>query len=1157
MKKLNLLLSSLLIALTFNVEAKSPPPGTGKADVPANIYIMLDNSGSMGWAQTSKGTVYYPWDLALDSSGNSYVTSYHYNYLRKFDTNGKFIRTIGRYGSSNGQFRYPTMVVTDSNDNIYVIDSSNNNGSSRVQKFNTNGTWLKTYTGFSGIVAIAVDSSNNLYAASRTQIRKWNSSGTVLSTTSAGKNIYGMSAYGGSIYVVARSSYEIRKYSDTLSLQSTWPLSGNTDPWDIEVTSKGIYVNSRYSSKIQKYALSNGAYEKQCGSYGSGNGQFRYLYGIGSDASGHIYGGSFYDHKVKKYDFDCVYKEDLGGPSVTGMTEAKKVLKKLLSNSDMTRGANFGLQMWNSSATQREKVSTTGATNIYDKIVANSTWFNTGGGTNLDKSMDEAKSYFLGGNSPINKKASCQKNFLMVISDGVWTDTRASKIAKELYDKKGIETFVIGFLGSGGSNYVKIAKAGGTYPDSPLYSSNWQHLYDTLSSYIRQAISSRLTFSAPVVMPNISSGDHIFQSTFTYKQHHQWEGQLSKYKLDSSSGSFTASVGALKWEAGAKLNAKSDASRKVWTVANNYGLSTSLNNFTTSNFATLKNAIWDGSGTTPTDSEAKKLISFVRGLDSYDENANTNTTERRHKLGDIYNSRLAVVGKPNAKTTALQAKINTEAYYRNQNGYANFKNGATCGGSCPLRKEVVYVGANDGMLHAFDSDTGDELWAFIPPMMLPNLRSMISAKANSTNAIYGVDGSPIVKDIYYGGKWRTVLISGMGRGGYGYFALDITNASAPVFLYAFQNNPTDQEIYHWDSSGNKSALGYSGGSIAAEYDYSKLGESLSTPVIVALPVSGSSDRKWVAAFGGGYNSGVNSSYGSSVYVIDLEDNGKVIKRIDLNDVANNNIANAMPAHFVSITPDTTSKANYKGSMIYGVDLEGKQWQLNLTDKGTLYEITRSFDAEATLANDREVFFQETPSISNTGDLWTFFGTGNQQRLQLISSDIENRIYGIKDKNFPTFKNVTSSNNTASSLKNVSAVGSSCPTPSDNGWYVELNANERITGKLAVFNEILYATRYKPNSGNVCSPGTASLTEHAYTCGSTARTTTLGEGIATGAVVHKGIVYIGISGDGSGDIKDKDGKVIGKKKDNIILLKPSGSGSIGNGAITQESWREIY
>ena len=315
-------------------------------------------------------------------------------------------------------------------------------------------------------------------------------------------------------------------------------------------------------------------------------------YGIGSDSSGNIYNTGYYENRVLQFDSDGVYKADIGEPVKTGMTEAKKVLKKLLSNSDMTRGANFGLQMWNSRATQREKVSTTGATNIFNQIVANSSWFNTGGGTNLDTAMDEAKSYFLGGASPINKQAGCQKNFLMVISDGVWTDTRASKIAKELYDKKGIETFVIGFLGSGGSNYVKIAKAGGTYPDSPLYSNNWQHLYDTLSSYIRQAISSRLTFSAPVIMPNISSGDHIFQSTFTYQQYHQWEGQLSKYKLDSSgSGAFTASVGALKWEAGAKLNARSDASRKVWTIANSFGLSTSLNNFTTSNFAPLKSAI--------------------------------------------------------------------------------------------------------------------------------------------------------------------------------------------------------------------------------------------------------------------------------------------------------------------------------------------------------------------------------------------------------------------------------------------------------------------------------------------------------------------------------------------------------------------------------------
>ncbi len=89
---------------------------------------------------------------------------------------------------------------------------------------------------------------------------------------------------------------------------------------------------------------------------------------------------------------------------------------------------------------------------------------------------------------------------------------------------------------------------------------------------------------------------------------------------------------------------------------------------------------------------------------------------------------------------------------------------------------------NDGMLHAFDSKTGAELWGFVPPTMLNSLRDMDSVKANSSHSIYGVDGSPVVKDIYYDSKWRTVLLAGMGRGGKGYFALDVTDPDAPSFL---------------------------------------------------------------------------------------------------------------------------------------------------------------------------------------------------------------------------------------------------------------------------------------------------------------------------------------------------------------------------------------
>ena len=167
-------------------------------------------------------------------------------------------------------------------------------------------------------------------------------------------------------------------------------------------------------------------------------------------------------------------------PPDTRMTEAMKVINKLVSSSDLTKGANFGLQTWASRAYQRIKVDSTGAQKIYDSMDSTSSsynpnWYRPTGGTNLDNSMQEAYDYFTGSNSPIDSNANCQKSFLMVVSDGRWFDSKASRLAKSLYDRKGIVTFVIGFhAGGGNSNYTKLAKAGQSFPDSPLYSSNWQ-----------------------------------------------------------------------------------------------------------------------------------------------------------------------------------------------------------------------------------------------------------------------------------------------------------------------------------------------------------------------------------------------------------------------------------------------------------------------------------------------------------------------------------------------------------------------------------------------------------------------------------------------------------------------------------------------------------
>jgi len=1154
MKKLQIIISFLLFIFAFSVEAKSPPPGTGKADVPANIYIMLDTSGSMRGSVNSQGRMYYPRDVTVDSNGNIYVVEYYYHRIRKYDSAGNFVKTFGSYGrNSNGRFYYPHKIDIDSNDNLYIADRN------RIQKFNANGSWMKSFPNLSGIRNVAVDSSGNVFATNARDIYKWNSAGVSQGGFSCGQDCRGLSEYNGTIYATDQGSRPqlVKKWNaSTFAPSGSFSVTSNSYPQEIEVTSKGIYVSNSLNS-VQKYSLS-GVYSKQFGSSS--------IYGFGSDSSNNIYIADFLRHAIKKYDSDGNYLSTAGPSNETRMSEVLKVIEKLTSSSDLTKAANFGLQDWSSSAIQRVPISINGAAtinlNVTPKITVNgvektnpdykASWWYPSGGTQLDRAMQEAQSYFNGSNSPIDASASCQKNFLIVISDGQWWGSQAENIAKNMLATKGIQTLVIGFHATGSqANYIKLAKAGGTYPESPLFSNNWQQLYETMSAYIRQAISSRLTFSAPVVMPNISSGDHIFQSTFEYKNDHQWKGQLAKFALTA-----TGDVGAQKWEAGALLDQKSESSRQIWTVANSFGVNHSLNNFKTFYAADLGRAFSENSGTNPTTVQTNKLINFVRGLDAYDEDADNNSTEKRWKLGDIYNSRLIVVGSPKARTTDKSSKSDTVAYYRYSNGYDNFKKGNTCGGSCLTRKEVVYVGANDGMLHAFDSTTGEELWAFIPPTMLQDLDKMVSVKANKSISIYGVDGSPIAKDIFYDNKWRTVLFSGMGKGGKGYFALDITNPTSPTFLFAFENKASMDLIYHWDSSGTRTDLGYAGG-IAAEYDYSKLGESLSTPIIVAMPDG--NNTKWVAVFGAGYNSGISTKYGSSIYVVDLEEDGKVLKRIDLADAnSSNSIVNSMPADLVSITPDTTSKANYKGSMVYGADLEGKMWKLNLTNKETLYDITSTFNAEASLDNDRSVFFQVTPSMGSDNKLWNFYGTGNQQRLQTLSSSINNRIFGIKDSKFPVYEAVNGLTTTAqSSLKNMSTPGGTCPTSNDLGWYVNLGSNERITGKLALFNETIYATKYKPNQGAICSPGTAYLAELSMGCGKVNRTTNLGEGIATGAVIFKNKIYVGISGAGSGDVKDEQGVVIGKKVNNIIVINPAAGNTVGGGNITQESWREIF
>ena len=783
-----------------------------------------------------------------------------------------------------------------------------------------------------------------------------------------------------------------------------------------------------------------------------------------------------------------------------------------------------------------------------------------------------AKDYYSGSAdgflSPIDPK-SCEAHSILLITGKNWVGDVATAInadAETLATTLGVQTHIIGYAvplgmrkGSSGmaneaalfaARFDALAKAGGTYPVSPRKVGT-QDLESAIETLLLQGRKSDFIFTGTT--PAISSdaaGDYIYQSTFTLPGTGQWRGKLAKSELDSSTGA----VGDLIWEAGDTLNGKSAVDRQIWTSTR--GVAAGLNNFATANLSALKALMYDGVTPAPTDDEASKLINFVRGQDSYDENNDSQTTDQRNwKLGDIYHSEMAIVGPPKAIDTELAGDTNTEEYFKLQNGYQAFIDANAS------RDTIIYVGANDGMLHAFkdsNDDKGEELWGFIPPNVLPKLRSMFSGVEGVTNPIYGVDGSAVVKDIFLSGQWRTVLMAGLGREGYGYFALDVTNPLSPSFLFAFENDPQNEVIRHWASNGTYTQQSYS--SVSSGYNYKKLGEALATPIIFSI--SDGTNQKPMAAIGGGLNNTDDKDYGSAVYLIDIADQGKVSRVIDLPDAAGG-FNNSHPAQVTAVTADTTSDANYtpryKGAMLYSADRESKVFKIDKANMGSsgLLDSTQYFDAGGNDVNQRASFNPVTASIDSADKLWIYFGTGNLDRLQLSLSTIQNRIFGIKDTLFPWFDNSHSTN--YSRLKDVTNEGATCPGESDKGWYINLGADEKVSSKIELNKQVLFAPIYKPDTTQPCFPGTSTLAELGYSCGNSLRRTELGAGLITGARIFKDKVYLGVSGIPIADSETEvalDNDFI--KKGSIVSGAPiAAAESSSSQEAVLESWRERF
>ncbi|MBF0610069.1 MAG: hypothetical protein G8345_01145 [Magnetococcales bacterium] len=297
-----------------------------------------------------------------------------------------------------------------------------------------------------------------------------------------------------------------------------------------------------------------------------------------------------------------------------------------------------------------------------------------------------------------------------------------------------------------------------------------------------------------------------------------------------------------------------------------------------------------------TDANGSSRLDYLRGNTSNEGTGATQFRNRNHILGDTINSDPTYVGSPSMSFPTAFNTTEKTAYDTFKTTYAN-------------RTPMIYFGGNDGMLHAINANTGQEALAYVPGKLYSKLTKLTS---KSYTHQYFVDGKITVTDAYGNFPrcssqpcWRTVLVSGLGAGGQGMFALDVTDPTA--FLEANASS-----LVLWEFTDDQDSTG---GGDSNRYS---LGNTMGQASIVRMDTG-----SWVAVFGNGYHSYDSDSYATAsdtgaLYFLNIA-TGAILKRI----VPTGATGMAAPS-----LVDTDSDGNVEYA--YAGDLSGKLWKFDLT-----------------------------------------------------------------------------------------------------------------------------------------------------------------------------------------------------------------------------------
>ncbi len=570
---------------------------------------------------------------------------------------------------------------------------------------------------------------------------------------------------------------------------------------------------------------------------------------------------------------------------------------------------------------------------------------------------------------------------------------------------------------------------------------------DVLADILAQTGSAAsVTFNAGTLGANSAVYLSIFDSN-------RWSGDLLAYQLDPASGDVAQST---SWRAAARLDAKAPTDRYILTHNGSDGVPFVWSSVSGTSIANdLKT---NPSGGQDNASEAQDRLNFLRGDRTHE---GKKFRVRDSVLGDIVHAGPVFVGKP---------ELNWPDTLPTGTKYSSFKS------SKSNRKKVIYAGANDGMLHGFDANSGEELLAYIPGALYST--DMNDGLHYLTNPLYQhrfyVDLQPVVSDAYIksssGGSrgWKSILVGGLRAGGRGLFALDVTDPTK------FTDSGTNaQDIVMWEFTSA---------------DDPDLGHSFSKPVIVPIKV-GASTVKWYAMFGNGYEDGPDGSGVAQLFILDLEgslddgtwDLGTDYYKISTGAGGTGDRNGLASPGVVDLDSDGAADRAYAG------DLQGKLWAFDLSSttpskwgiadhkgkKAPIPLFTAGSNQAITTAPQVIKHPTEDDAANNQPNVLLFFGTGQYLTEGDKSNSSQQSFYGVWDSGS---KGLTPSNleeqTFVSGFPEDVRVNTDTAVSYSNtdGWYIDLpTTRERVVTDAVVRGDIVYFNTMIPDS-KACSYG---------------------------------------------------------------------------------------